>query len=341
MTTPRQHLWYAIAMLLFRRGIDLSSDFACSLAPAAGERARERGTINHGPSFVVDISGFRLTFDSFLKRLPPLPRDGGEGTGEQPQLMLRRDQCSRGIGIRTACRLAMLFCAMLIIGCDKSPGKPDPARRPIAPHEVADFDSLFQRNCAGCHGRDGQLGPAPPVNDPLFLAIVPDAELVRILRDGRAGTLMPAFAERQGGTLTDDQIQILAGGLKPKWQDHSVDAATLPPYAGSDGDAERGAILFANACAECHGDDGRGGDAGAINEVAFLSLISDQAIRRIIITGRPDLGMPDYASHAGLDAKTPQHASSQIDDLVALLASWRKTGNHHINATHSAHNHDD
>ena len=34
---------------------------------------------------------------------------------------------------------------------------------------------------------------------------------------------------------------------------------------------------------------------GAINDPAFLALISDQALRRYAITGRPDLGMPDYA----------------------------------------------
>ena len=31
-----------------------------------------------------------------------------------------------------------------------------------------------------------------------------------------------------------------------------------------------------------------------MNEPDFLALVSDQALRRIIITGRPDLGMPNY-----------------------------------------------
>ena len=42
-----------------------------------------------------------------------------------------------------------------------------------------DFALLYATNCAGCHGADGRLGPAPPLNDPLFLAIVPDASLFR------------------------------------------------------------------------------------------------------------------------------------------------------------------
>jgi mono/diheme cytochrome c family protein len=113
--------------------------------------------------------------------------------------------------------------------------------------EVADFDTLYGTHCAGCHGADGKLGPAPPLNDPLFLAIAPDAELRRVIREGRAvspaqkspmpafavgegGSLSPAQAEawaklkeethaapRQQGTLTAAQVQVLAEGIKKRW----------------------------------------------------------------------------------------------------------------------------
>ncbi len=62
--------------------------------------------------------------------------------------------------------------------------------------------------------------------------------------------------------------------------------------------------MFARACAGCHGNQGQGGkngeqQVGAINNQAFLALISDQALRRYAITGRPDLGMPAYDGKAG------------------------------------------
>ena len=38
---------------------------------------------------------------------------------------------------------------------------------------------------------------------------------------------------------------------------------------------------------------------GAINAPAFLALISDQALRRIIITGRPDLGHAELRRQEG------------------------------------------
>src|SRR5262249_38737744 len=143
--------------------------------------------------------------------------------------------------------------------------------------------------------------PAPPLNDPLFLAIVPDSTLHAVVAEGRAGTPMPAFAQSRGGTLTDAQVNVLAAGLKPRWGQPGKTAASPPPYeAGTSGRRDQGAAVFERACAVCHGEDGAGMEemAGAINDRAFLSLISDQALRRLAITGRPDLGMPDYAASA-------------------------------------------
>ena len=77
--------------------------------------------------------------------------------------------------------------------------------------------------------------------------------------------------------------------------------------------------MFARDCATCHGKTGKGGDAaGSIHDSAFLALISDQALRRYIITGRPDFDMPNY-----LDRGNDELTSQEINDLVALLSSWR------------------
>jgi hypothetical protein len=77
----------------------------------------------------------------------------------------------------------------------------------------------------------------------------------------------------------------------------------------------------------CHGDQGQGGDdAGALKEPAFLALISDQALRRLVITGRPDLGMPAYDGTDGRGPRFRPLTSAEIDDVVALLASWRQGG---------------
>lgn len=226
-----------------------------------------------------------------------------------------------------------------VVGC-APPGKPNPANKPIMPDQVLNFDHLYAANCAGCHGATGELGPAPPLNDPFFAAIIPDAELLRVIRDGRPGTPMPPFATEKGGSLTDAQVKVLAEGIKSHWKSDEPPAKSPPAYEltkaegvqASPGSRERGAEVFARACVGCHGPNGVGIEhdgviASAINVPAFLALISDQAIRRIIITGRPDLGMPNYAAHDGRPDDFQPLTSAEIDDLVALIADWRATGN--------------
>jgi mono/diheme cytochrome c family protein len=214
-------------------------------------------------------------------------------------------------------------------GCDL-PGRPDPADRPVPADQVVDFATLYRQNCAGCHGADGKLGPGPPLNDPLFLALAPDAVLEQVVTEGRPGTPMPAFARSKGGTLTDAQVKALARGLKPRWGAAAQTADGAPPYlASGGGSSERGARVFARACAGCHGDNGRGMSKDGrtiriLNDPFFLALISDQALRRYVITGRPDLGMPDYAGQRPGQPDFRPLNVEQVNDLVALLASWRQ-----------------
>jgi cytochrome c oxidase cbb3-type subunit 3/ubiquinol-cytochrome c reductase cytochrome c subunit len=156
---------------------------------------------------------------------------------------------------------------------------------------------------------------------------VPDGVLADVIARGRPGTPMPAFARGAGGPLTDAQLKVLAEGLKPRWGPASPPAGAIPAYAGEgkSGDRGRGARVFEKACAGCHGDEGEGMDdvAGAIKDRAFLALISDQALRRLIITGRPDLGMPSFRDNDGRTDPFRPLTGAEIDDLVALLAHWR------------------
>jgi mono/diheme cytochrome c family protein len=228
-------------------------------------------------------------------------------------------------------------CLALLAGCGfpDLPGKPDQANRPVPADQIKDFVALYGMYCAGCHGADGRLGPAPPLNDAIFLAIVPDGELVRLVDAGRPGTPMPGFSRQHGGPLTDAQVRAVAEGIKPHWiaSDHDRKELAeigndLPGYAFVPADesadaVERGEKLFAAACAECHGHDGAGGGAGRLNEPDFLLLASNQMLRRIIITGRSDLGMPNFATAEGRPHVFRPLSSAEIDDLVALLASWR------------------
>jgi mono/diheme cytochrome c family protein len=217
-----------------------------------------------------------------------------------------------------------IWLLFLLGGCDW-PGRPKDTDRPIPADQIEDFGTLYCTHCAGCHGADGKDGPAPPHNDPLFLAIVPDEVLKQVITEGRMGTPMTAFAKDRGGPLTSKQIDIVAKGIKQRWAAPEEVKDKPPPYLISSakaGDKKAGLKVFAHECAMCHGERGQGGDvAGAINDPAFLALVSDQALRRYIITGRPDFGMPNYIKRGDADL-----TSQEINDLIALLAYWRVGG---------------
>jgi plastocyanin/mono/diheme cytochrome c family protein len=80
---------------------------------------------------------------------------------------------------------------------------------------------LFSLNCRSCHGMNG-LGPLENVNlpglplnqeinrpDELGEMMTRQSRILDTIRCGRVGTLMPAWAEDQGGPLNDFQIQQL------------------------------------------------------------------------------------------------------------------------------------
>jgi len=217
--------------------------------------------------------------------------------------------------------LAMIASLAVLPGCESMPGRPLEADRPVRPKDVKSFDVLWGTNCSGCHGADGTLGAARPLNDALYLAWASDADLRRIIAEGVPDTLMPAFAEQAGGNLTDVQIGILIDQMRHRWGKRGLSATIrLPAYTAPAGDADRGARAYQQFCARCHGPDGTGGEAhGSIVDPAYLALVSNQAVRSSVVVGRTDLGMPDFRGAAPDRVMNDQ----EIADVVAWLVGHR------------------
>jgi len=202
------------------------------------------------------------------------------------------------------------------------PGKPLKAERPVVPSAVMGFEQLYAHNCAGCHGGDGKLGASLPLNVPVYLEWVGKNNLIEITSEGVAGTTMPAFVDSAGGTLTKQQIESLVVQMLAKWgQPDAAKDVPLPSYRGSAGNPANGAAAYQTFCASCHGKAGKGGaKAGSIVDGAYLSLISDQALRTLVVAGRQDLGMPDWRGYVKGRSMTAQ----EVDDVVAWLTSQRQ-----------------
>jgi cytochrome c oxidase cbb3-type subunit III len=190
----------------------------------------------------------------------------------------------------------------------------------IPPNKVLDFGLLYARNCSGCHGADGKGGAAIGLGDPVYLAIAGDAIIRRVTAQGVAGTSMPAFAQHSGGMLTDDQINVIVGGIRTWAKPDALRDVVVPSYSGqSPGDSKRGASVYGAYCSSCHGPDGHGGKASSIVDSSYLALVSDQNLRTTIIVGRPELGAPDWRG----DVPGKPMSPDDVSDVVAWLAAQR------------------
>lgn len=223
--------------------------------------------------------------------------------------------------LRFLCALAV-FSLMLLSACSTPPGRPTKDSEDAAPSEISDFKTLYAENCAACHGTNGRGGAAIALAGPVYLAIVDEPSMRKVIANGVHGTSMPAFAQSAGGMLTDKQINVLTSEIRSRWSQPGIHGGTSAPSYGAEsaGDVQRGEASYRTYCSSCHGAQGQGGPKGsAITNDSFLALVSDQGLRTIVITGRPELGAPDWRGNVPGKPMSDQ----EITDVVAWLASHR------------------
>jgi mono/diheme cytochrome c family protein len=216
------------------------------------------------------------------------------------------------------------------------PGAPGESGEAVRLDRQLDFQALYKKNCAGCHGDNGRGGAAIPLNNPAYLACAGVQNLHDVAAKGLPGALMPAFAQSAGGTLTDQQVDALVQGMMREWGRPSEFAAVaLPPYSASAaGNSSDGQKTYTAACARCHGADGTGirtpsqTTAGQQAEIphsivdsSYLGLIGNQSLRSYVVAGHLDANAPDWRSYLPGRALTAE----EISDVVAWIASHRTT----------------
>lgn len=180
--------------------------------------------------------------------------------------------------------------------------------------------NLYVRNCAACHGIDGRGGVGVPLSLPDFLSTVDNDYLKQTIRLGRPGRVMPAFEH-----FSDAEIDAIVGHLR------SWDATPAPDYTplAVAGDVTRGAAIYAQRCASCHGANGEGGTgtgvtfsrprdlpivAPALNNPGYLAAASDTVIKATLERGRTGTPMVSFKEH-GL-------SEQDIVDVVRFVRSF-------------------
>ncbi len=179
---------------------------------------------------------------------------------------------------------------------------------------------LYRQHCAACHGSEGTGGVGVPIAQPDLLATVDDRYLIGTIRQGRPGRVMPAFRQ-----LSDAEVNAIVAHMR-SWS--KVPAPTFPATRIA-GDKLRGAKLYAERCAACHGDHGQGSHgtgvtfsrprdlpilAPALNNPGFLAAVSDAVIKATLVRGREGTPMTSFLKQ-GLNER-------DIDDVIAFVRSF-------------------
>lgn len=211
--------------------------------------------------------------------------------------------------------LILALLSIGLLGCQQSAEDNKAVARP-------DGAKLFQTNCAGCHGSNGNGGVGVPLTLPDFQYGVDDHFLKVTIRHGRPGRVMPAFTE-----LSDAEVDALVEHIR-SW---APGKPIIPANERIEGDPVRGKALFAKHCAACHGAHGEGGKgtgvtfsrprdlpiiAPALNNDGFLAAASDQLIKAAVMNGREGTPMPSFRKQ-GLSIQ-------QIDDIVSYVRSFEQ-----------------
>ena len=180
---------------------------------------------------------------------------------------------------------------------------------------------LYAQHCARCHlaYSYSRMGKGKPAD-----------EVANTIANGKTGTNMPSFSVRRGGHLKTREIDAIVAFVTA-WEAADT-PPTLPPLltnaiqtytagttlmaAGGNGNSARGAVLFAQHCAVCHGPAGAG-LVGPPLAKAWDTSLPELLIRSTIVGGRPGTAMVPWSADQGGPL-----AAQEIEDVVAHILTW-------------------
>jgi cbb3-type cytochrome c oxidase subunit III len=190
---------------------------------------------------------------------------------------------------------------------------------------ASDGATLFGAFCTGCHGKDGlglrAIGVAtfPSIANPDFLAVAPDTLVAETIRRGRPGRRMRAWGDGTAG-LRETDIPELVAHLR------ALAATPAPvdprPARWAAGNAVDGGQLFARICSGCHGANGEGRDAPALNNPVLLAAGTDTYFIETIARGRRGTGMVAFAEPSPAH---PTLSRAEIESIVTFFRTWKGT----------------
>jgi len=142
---------------------------------------------------------------------------------------------------------------------------------------------LFSQNCTVCHGDFGEGGINPtrtddiiaPISSSQYLKTRDDFTLRAIISQGQPNIGMSPFGVANGGPLDDDEIDAIIAFMRT-WEANPP--VEFPPEVAAGANAASGSEIFAEVCAQCHGQDGEGDIGPVLFGEDFKSRYNDRQL---------------------------------------------------------------
>lgn len=205
-----------------------------------------------------------------------------------------------------------------------------------APPQITSGEQTYKMLCQRCHGDKGDghgiiatyLDPYPrDLTRAGFMNSKPTERLVTSIRNGVAGTSMPAW----GRILNDQQAQDVLNYVQttfvkePRREVKQYTAPDVNPVLMSAESAGRGEKTFVARCSGCHGRKGDGKGPNSLDILprprnlrnsAFVNSVSDRRLFQSILYGVQGTAMPNWIDY-GL-------SQNDVGDVVNFIRSMNK-----------------
>jgi mono/diheme cytochrome c family protein len=94
-------------------------------------------------------------------------------------------------------------------------------------------------------------------------------------------------------------LLLACAGGDVELSDSGLDVDTVPADTGPS--SSSGAVVYADTCADCHGDDGKLGSGGASDLTVKVPEQTDEQLTSVILNGYGDMGPTDVTRHQAAD----------------------------------------